>query len=267
MCTVAMFKFRFKASFNLLSGKKSGGEQRDKNSDIPILGAYRSNREEYFGNEHYNNNSKKLTASMLTLPQTTPKPKVKPSKSTSNLLKSNEVPETSGRIRDIPPSDNKKRPKDIKSAANDQRILDRQKVTKVHKTEKLEENKIELEHQTSKTKQVKPNKEKKKAPAPKPPSNQQKMPVYSSDTLESSISRSSGPPPYSTDVVPNQQENSGNISFGKTIDGTSTWDLVSQHRQQLNRPRVTSTVKHKSNVLDLRYESAHTSGLKDNSKA
>lgn len=98
--------------------------------------------------------------------------------------------------------------------------------------------------------QDKPRKEKKKGRAPKPPIQQH--PDYSSNTLESSISRSSGPPPYSAEVVPNENDNTGNTSFSKPVE-ESSWDLVSQHREQLNRPQTKSTTKPKSRVLDLNY--------------
>lgn len=111
-----------------------------------------------------------------------------------------------------------------------------------------------------------------RSPAPPPPPPQ---PSYATNTLDSSISRSSGPPPYSeasnTSVPDVQSGNShpSNVSFGKPIDNTTdSWDLISQHRQQMNRPVTSSYPKsrQKNMVMDLQYKLG-PSDDKDNSEA
>lgn len=61
--------------------------------------------------------------------------------------------------------------------------------------------------------------------------------AHSTDTIES-ISRSSGPPPYTpvySETVPNQSDNTGNTSFGKPIEQGNSWDFISQHREQMSK--------------------------------
>lgn len=99
-----------------------------------------------------------------------------------------------------------------------------------------------------------------KNPAP------QATPQYSTNTLESSISRSSGPPPYSPpEVVPNKRDNSGNTSF-VAVEDNGSWDLISQHRQQINRPKVTKAIP-KQTHLDLQYNIATSNTREVNSEA
>lgn len=81
------------------------------------------------------------------------------------------------------------------------------------------------------------------------PLAQTMQPAYSTNTLDSSISRTSGPPPYTEEIeaVINKRDNSGNTSFGKTIDEGNSWDLISQHRQQMNRPVNVNTTQRTKN--------------------
>lgn len=90
--------------------------------------------------------------------------------------------------------------------------------------------------------------------------------AYSTNTIESSISRSSGPPPYAPpETVPNSSDDTGNTRFTKS-DDTGSWDLISQHRQQINRPKVTKSVP-KQTHLDLNYNVGNTTNKEDNSEA
>lgn len=107
-------------------------------------------------------------------------------------------------------------------------------------------------------------------PSEQGPSTQ--APQNSTNTLESSISRTSGPPPYNAvptqakrEVVKNKNDNTGNTSFGKPDDGASSWDMISQHRQQMGRPVSASTGRPKQTVIDLQF---NVSGNKeDNTEA
>lgn len=105
---------------------------------------------------------------------------------------------------------------------------------------------------------------------PKPINRQGKVvpqtQAYSTNTLESSISRSSGPPPYAPpETVPNSSDDTGNTRFAPTND-TSSWDLISQHRQEISRPKVTKTVP-KQTHLDLNYNVGNTKSKEDDSIA
>ncbi|KPI91166.1 hypothetical protein RR46_14670 [Papilio xuthus] len=244
MCSVLMLKLRgFKASFNLLSGKKHGGEKSEKSSDIPVLGAYRRNKEEYYVNNIPNNSPRKLTPTMTSNQQRQVNQHFK---STSNLLSVDEKNQNTRRnTSDIPSGRERKQSREH----NEQRKSESQKPEQ-RKREKPPRNINKTKETNEPPHQEKPRKEKKKGRAPKPPTIPQH--TYSSNTLESSISRSSGPPPYSAEVVPNQYDNTGNTSFSKPLE-ESSWDLVSQHREQLNRPQAKSSLKPTSKVLDLHY--------------
>ncbi|XP_041973270.1 nucleolar protein 58-like isoform X2 [Aricia agestis] len=65
-------------------------------------------------------------------------------------------------------------------------------------------------------------------------------PNYSTNTLDSSISRTSGPPPYTEEpnITPNGNDNTGNTSFSTPAEDFGSWDLISEHRQQLDRPKA-----------------------------
>lgn len=110
-------------------------------------------------------------------------------------------------------------------------------------------------------------------PAPPPPTTPHVLaanplasnpaPSYSTNTLESSISKTSGPPPYAevASAATNTaagNSNPGNVSFSKPIDNPS-WDMVSQHRQQMSRPATSVVEKgaRKNRVLDLQYNTGN----------
>lgn len=91
--------------------------------------------------------------------------------------------------------------------------------------------------------------------APRPP--------YSTNTLESSISKTSGPPPY-TKAQPagirNESDITGNTSFAKPADTSgSSWDMIAQHREQINRQTIASGSRPKQMVLDLQFNAGATS--------
>ncbi|XP_045533799.1 uncharacterized protein LOC106715687 isoform X2 [Papilio machaon] len=235
MCSFVMLKLRgFKASFNLLSGKKHGGEKSDKSSDIPVLGAYRRNKEEYYVNNIPNNSPRKLTPTMTNSNQQ--RQIIQHSKSTSDLLSVDDIHQNTRKSTSDIPSLERERKKSTEHSKREKPPRKRDNIKKLTKDTN------EQPHQD------KPRKEKKKGRAPKPPT----IPQHSSNILESSISRSSGPPPYSAEVVLNQNDNTGNTSFSKPLE-ESSWDLVLQHREQLNRPQTKSSTKPKSRVLDLNY--------------
>lgn len=108
-------------------------------------------------------------------------------------------------------------------------------------------------------------------PQPKT-SNPRLQPAYSTNTLDSSISRSSGPPPYSevpkSEPAQGTKDNSGNVIFSKPVD-TGSWDIISQHREQIGRPvaAVSTDGKRKQMVMDLNYNFGATSNNKENSDA
>ncbi|XP_026313867.1 actin cytoskeleton-regulatory complex protein PAN1-like [Hyposmocoma kahamanoa] len=101
-------------------------------------------------------------------------------------------------------------------------------------------------------------------------------PQYSTNTLESSISKTSGPPPYSAQdrtakaepaVVRNESDNTGNTSFAKREDaGGSSWDMIAQHREQINRKNFASADRPKQMVLDLQFNADGPSGSSTDDK-
>lgn len=101
--------------------------------------------------------------------------------------------------------------------------------------------------------------------------SQAPAPQYSTNTLESSISKSSGPPPYTAQdkskthpvVVRNQSDNTGNTSFSKPIDDSGSWDLIAQHRQQINRQTFASGSRPNQRVMDLQFNMGSTAGSSD----
>lgn len=94
-------------------------------------------------------------------------------------------------------------------------------------------------------------------------------PQYSTNTLESSISRTSGPPPYAAQdsapkttkaaptVVLNERDNTGNTSFAQpAVASGSSWDMIAQHREQINRKTFAPEARPKQRVLDLQFNAA-----------
>ncbi|XP_045520080.1 triadin-like [Pieris brassicae] len=92
------------------------------------------------------------------------------------------------------------------------------------------------EEQTSKNEVTEP---KPRRPAQTTARNNQSN--YSTYTLESSISRSSGPPPYGEypEIITDVPDS--NVTFGKPV-ADSSWDLISQHREQMSKNRTEDIV-------------------------
>ncbi|XP_039745599.1 stress response protein NST1-like [Pararge aegeria] len=92
--------------------------------------------------------------------------------------------------------------------------------------------------------------------------NRTEIQQYTTNTLESSISKTSGPPPYSSvPEVTTKRIDTGNTSFAKPVEDTDSWDLISQHRQQMNRQTGVGKSAPKQTHLDLHY---NVSSLKSN---
>lgn len=188
---------------------------------------------------------------------------IKPSKSTSDLTTQYDKPkDTRKSTSDLLSSSTERNGKKLINSHREQNKIEKQKSLE-HNTEKVSsrdhgtEQKIrqaKKEHQSQpRTSREAKTRREKKPPAPQPPhtSNTEVNYNYSSGTLVSSISRSSGPPPYTEELVPNQSDGTGNTSFAKPVE-TSSWDLVSHHRQQLSRPLAPPS--RKGTVLDLGYQ-------------
>lgn len=185
-------------------------------------------------------------------------------------------------------------PKVIKNQEKEQKRLEKQRLAEQKASEKQAQ-------EQAKQERLKREKERKEAQPPRPdrkrerkperkkmaPQPQAAVPVapvaptrqqYSTNTLESSISRSSGPPPYSdvprpgpgtSTAAQSQNNTNGNVTFSKPAD-TGSWDMISQHRQQTIRPTTViggGGNKNKQMVMDLNYNFGTTSEPKENSEA
>ncbi|CAH0717343.1 unnamed protein product, partial [Brenthis ino] len=311
----------FKASLNVSSGKQTDVGHYDSSPGVRVTGAYRVNNSEFAGNRTILDAPKKITPSMVKLPNSNPierqskstsdltRPPPEPVNLSSNLTKnlnSNSTPNVPQANTGLTQNQIKEQKKIEKKRLLEQKKRDKLAAQEQKKQEKLRR---EREKQMQKTQQT-PERNKKvrkrtapqPTPAPQPAVPQtntvqaaqnntvqvsqnipirhlQKNPVkvsqnpapqatsqYSTNTLESSISRSSGPPPYSPpEVALNKRDNTGNISFAAAED-TGSWDLISQHRQQINRPKVTKTIP-KQTHLDLQYNIATSKTRDVNSEA
>ncbi|GBP48240.1 hypothetical protein EVAR_96829_1 [Eumeta japonica] len=276
--TIVMLRFKgFRASMNFGDGKNKREEIVEYDS-VSTGGVYRM----YKDGPMYNNvvpappklSGKKdphLSNKIISAPK-------QKSKSTDNLNLPTQEPASSKSVIDI--THKKAEPKKHLSAKqlkeierdNKKKIEEQKKKDKIFiaKTLKEDRERVQREIQlrkerermekqkqqnkkpdnkdtSNRTVQPKMNKE---APRRDQNKNQATNPNYSTNTLESSISRSSGPPPYSerkAETIPNKNDSSGNTSFGAPVAGGSSWDMISQHRQQIARPAgatVTSMPKH-----------------------
>lgn len=100
-------------------------------------------------------------------------------------------------------------------------------------------------------------------------SNTTEQRPYSTNTLESSISRSTGPPPYAEDPDELNKDLTGNVTYRKPKPkDEGSWDMISQHRQQITRPNASANVskQNKQMVMDLNYNFEQTVN-KENSDA
>ncbi|XP_063374959.1 THO complex subunit 2-like [Cydia amplana] len=281
---VQMFKFGgWKASLNL-SGVSRRREVYENGPELSSGGAYRSHREDVFGRNSISEPPKKLTPSMVKLPPS--KETIKTSKSASDLKDPHNLPP---QLRKSTPDvstdprggtsnnrDSSVLYKNAKNAKDDKKEKDKEK--KKAEKQRLAEEKKKAQEQAKqdklriqrdkkiaekKAKDVKQRKKESKNALPEAsvtkslvPKEPQKNPLgrVATNTLESSISRSSGPPPY-TEAIPqekqiNKNDSTGNTSFNKPIENSS-WDMISEHRSQMNRNPVASGSRQKQMVLDL----------------
>lgn len=217
------------------------------------------------------------------------------SKSTNNLTKpSHEATNTTKSAPDIPQAVDQPTKINVK----EQKKLEKQRLAEQKKQEKLaekerqreakerqREEKLKKEReklivQQTRAAQQQPRKEEqkktKKRTAPQPQQIQQTTPSISrqrqpnsTNTLESSISKSSGPPPYSSvpEVTPIPTDGVGNTSFAKPVEDVDSWGLISQHRQQMDRQAGVGKSVPKQKHLDLHYNGASMSKEKENSDA
>ncbi|XP_047526495.1 arp2/3 complex-activating protein rickA-like isoform X2 [Vanessa atalanta] len=298
-----MLRFRgFRASLNFTSGKGSGIDYHyDTSPGVSLNGAYRSNKDELIDNFTNPEPPKRITPSMVKLPQSQSGPAIKPSKSTSNLLRppnvsanvrnsSSDIPQTSNNNTQLTKSQIKEQQKLEKRRLAEQKKRDKLAAKEQQKMEKLRK---EREKQEQKARAAQQNSKVKKRSAPQPqiavppnppippnppappnppvpppvPSHPQILATYSTNTLESSISRSSGPPPYTAEVTSIQRHNKGDINFSKPVQDSGSWDMISQHRQQLNRPTGVSKSMPKQTHLDLHYNAGTSKTTQENSDA
>uniref|UniRef100_A0A2A4JYV8 Uncharacterized protein n=2 Tax=Heliothis virescens TaxID=7102 RepID=A0A2A4JYV8_HELVI len=306
-----MFKFGFKASLNFYSGgrRKSKKEHDDIGAISSVTGAYRTNRDEFFGNNETHRKSTPLNASVTNLDQ--PTPPMRKIKSTSDLIKNKNLPpnlrqenpgvsqDPRGAEKDIrnknPPDSERKldaQRRVEKQRLEEQKKIEKQRIEEQKKLEKqraAEQKSREKQAQKEQAKQEKLRKEKekeeakrnkpKKRAAPQPASNPlaqastsnnplaqgSRQMSHSTNTLDSSISKSSGPPPYS--AVPNgegEKDSTGNVTYAKPVD-TGSWDMISQHRENIKRPVNVRPAATKQTVMDLNYKMED--GNKENSEA
>ncbi|XP_026764988.2 transcription initiation factor TFIID subunit 3-like [Galleria mellonella] len=183
----------------------------------------------------------------------------------------------------------KKQGKETKKQEKEKKKIEKQQLAE-QKTQEVAQAKLEQEQKKqekfkkAKSEQVaqntKAHKKVKRTPtitdSPKPNIEVRRptMPPIT-NTVESDIPQTSGPPPYSEVPQPivlrNDRDNTGNTSFSKPISNTtSSWDMISQHRQQIARPSVStrpSTINRKQVVMDLNYKIENNDDDLDNSEA
>lgn len=250
-------------------------------------------------NNLFEQSKKPSTASDQVLRQ------IRPTKSANDLSNLNNLPqhlrhsavEVSRDPRGAQQDDPRNGVQNIKLTKNqekEQKRLEKQRLAehkareKQAREEQAKQERLKREREKKNAQQIKeqrerrPEKKKKSAPQPQvvTPVTAETSQQYSTNTVESSISRSSGPPPYSDvpTMVPepstitqnqNKTNKTDNIIFKKPED-TGSWDMISQHRQQTIRP--TSVIgsggsKNKPKVMDLNYNVGASSKAQDNSEA
>ncbi|XP_047023654.1 kinesin-related protein 12-like [Helicoverpa zea] len=310
-----MFKFGFKASLNFYNGSRKSKKERDDIGAISsVTGAYRTNRDEFFGHNYSETQRKStpLNASVPNLDQ--PTPPMRKNKSTSDLVKNKNLPpnlrqenpgvsqDPRGAEQDIrsknPPDSERKldaqrrvekqrleeQKKIEKQRIEEQKKLDKQRAAEQKSREKLaqkeqaKQEKLRKESEKREAQEAKKNKTKKRV-APQPAANPlaqatastsnnplgqgSRQMAHSTNTLDSSISKSSGPPPY-TDVQEGEKDSTGNVTYAKPID-TGSWDMISQHRENIKRPVNVGAAATKQKVMDLNYKM--DDGNRENSEA
>lgn len=236
----------------------------------------------FTGSDLYPASPKKITPSMVKLPIQSG-PSVNQSKSTNNLARpSNEKTDTRKSAPDIPQVVNQstKTTSNLKEQKKleKQRLADQKKQEKLAEKERQREEKLRKEREKliaqqtraveERPKKVEQRKTKKRA-APQPQQEETQNPAasnpnqrqqYSTNTLESSISKTSGPPPYSS--VPEVSPTRINVtetSIAKPAADMDSWGLISQHRQQMNMQAGIGKSAPKQKLLDLRYNAGNSS--------
>lgn len=211
-------------------------------------------------------------------------PSVNQSKSTNNLARpSNEKTDARKSEPDIPQA--VKQSTKSTSNSKEQKKLEKQRLAEQKKQEKLAEKERQREEKLRKErekliakqtkaveqrpKKIEQRKTKKRA-APQPQqtdtqnaaaSDPNQRQQYSTNTLESSISKSSGPPPYSSvpELSPTRVNVTDNTSKAKPAADMDSWSLISQHREQMNRQAGIGKSAPKQKILDLNYNAGNSS--------
>lgn len=122
--------------------------------------------------------------------------------------------------------------------------------------EQAKQEKLRKEREKKEAQQLKKNK--KQAPqrpltnplaqgtsqAPSNPIAQSGAAPHSTNTLNSSISKTSGPPPYSDVPQPEikETETNSNVQLSKPVE-TDSWDLVAKHRQNVSTSKSANTTQ------------------------
>ncbi|KAM3968018.1 uncharacterized protein ACR2FA_004656 [Aphomia sociella] len=292
-CAVLMLKFRgFKAILNL--------SQPKEDISIPTVsgsGAYRTNKEEFFGYGSFNDAPKVIRPSMVKLPKNKAEPTLRPSKSTNDLKTNNNssthlnkaISEVSlhprgpnNEVETVQTHNPVTNAKEIKKQEKEQKKLEKKRIADQKIRDKMaleqakKQEKLKKEREKQEAQKLKPQKkEKTKKPAPQPKTKETKQELPPRNSVESNINNSNGPPPYieaasQAIVLKNEKDNTGNTSFSKPIDNSSSWDMISQHREQINRPVSggSGIANHrKQKVMDLQYNFGNPSDDKENSEA
>ncbi|XP_028028530.1 uncharacterized protein LOC114241771 isoform X1 [Bombyx mandarina] len=274
-CVTIMLKFGgFKASLNIFNSRKNGKEKTELHQGSYMTGAYRTNRDDVSGYVSTPSPTKTLSPAMVKLPGRKPccLLTTRPTKSLGNLTLATSsttkaVPNQN--TTDVSTDPRGEGDREIKNPSHKQREkerkrlekqrLDEQKAIERTTREQAKVEKIKREKEKKRVEEGKIKDKKRKAPQPQ----QQSVPSlghgsakYSINTLDSSISRSTGPPPYSetaTELVTlDASDATRDVSFGKPID-TGTWDIVAEHREQLNRTTHAVDKNNKQTVIDLNY--------------
>lgn len=175
-----------------------------------------------------------------------------------------------------------------KQRLEEQKKLEKQRLEEQKKQEKLalqeqaKQEKLRKEKEKQEAQLAKKDKKKKRAAPPRPIANPlgqantstsnnplaQGQTQYTTNTLESSISKTSGPPPYTEIPKPEgENDSTGNVTYSKPID-TGSWDMISKHRENINRPvNTASTKQSKQMMMDLKFKLEEGNKNRDNSEA
>lgn len=311
-----MFGFRHSLNFFNGSRTKSRKDKDDIGSIVSITGAYRTNRDEFFGYHNYPDGQRKSTPNAnYNMPPTTstgqPTTPLRQAKSTSDLVMNKNLPpnlrpqnpgvsqdprgaelERNNRPQDVPIRPERKLDAQVrvdKQRLAEQKKLEKQRMEEQKKFEKQRQEELKKrEKELMKEEKLRKEREKKEAQMAKKKKQAPQRPVanplahastsaanplaqgsgnmaHSTNTLESSISKTSGPPPYSSGKPEGEKDSSGNVTYTKPVD-TGSWDIISKHRENISRPAAAGpTPLTKQTVMDLNYKVGDDN--KENSEA